>query len=216
MLTLRRPYPQVQAGARIGYGGNQMWAENENIRQCGCGPVAALDLLHYLSPDDSRSPLPLYAYNAELQMICRRYLPLIPRSGINGLMLAVGVNRLFHHRGLPYYAVWACSGGRLWERVREMLEQDIPVILAVGPNFPLVWQKNRLRFYIKTADGAFCPASAAKSHYVTVTGMDDDWLRIASWGREYYISKREYEAYIRRHSSYLFSNILYIRRKNVQ
>ena len=59
MLTLRRPYPQVQAGARIGYGGNQMWAENENIRQCGCGPVAALDLLHYLSPDDSRSPLPL-------------------------------------------------------------------------------------------------------------------------------------------------------------
>ena len=45
---------------------------------------------------------------------------------------------------------------------------------------------------------------------MTVTGMDEDWLCVSSWGNRYYISREEYRRYVRRHSSYLFSNIVYL------
>ena len=211
MLKLRRPFPRIQNNNRIAYGGNQMWADRELIRSCGCGPVAALDLLHYLCDADTRTPLPLEIYNRELNTLCRRYLPLIPHSGINGIMLAIGVNRLFRERGLPYHASWAWSGDKLWGRVREMLERDLPVILSIGPNFPAIWKKERLPFYGRRPDGSFFPASSAQSHYVSVTGLDERWARISSWGREYYINRAEYDRFIRRHSTFLFSNILYIK-----
>ena len=210
MLTLKKTYLQVENGGHLSYGGCQMRSDQAAIRKCGCGPVAALDLLHYLTDAEGCAPLPSAQYNEELRFLCRRYFPLIPNSGINGLMLCIGVNRLFRDRGLPYRTVWAASGEKLWERIREMLEHDLPVILSVGPNFPAVWEKEKLRFYIRHPNGCFRPAVSTRSHYISVTGMDDDWLRISSWGREYYISRREYEEYVRRHSAYLFSNILYI------
>lgn len=211
MLSLRRSYPGVLKSNTVSYGGSQMWSEKKIIRECGCGPVAALDLLHYLTDTDTSTPLSLDRYNEELSYLCRRYLPLIPKSGLNGLTLAFGVNRLFHERGLPYRAIWAISGSRLWDRIWEMLMHDLPVILSIGPNFPVLWQKERLCFYTRRRDGGYVPSAAAKSHYVTVTGMDPDWLRISSWGREYYISRKEYEEFVKRHSSYLFSNLLYIK-----
>ncbi len=211
MLSLRRSYPGVLKSNTVSYGGSQMWSEKKIIRECGCGPVAALDLLHYLTDTDTRTPLSQERYNEELRHLCRRYLPLIPKSGLNGIALALGVNRLFRERGLPYRAIWAFSGSRLWDRIRGMLLQDLPVILSIGPNFPALWQKERLRFYSRRHDGSYVPSVSTKSHYVTVTGMDPDWLRISSWGREYYINRKEYEEFVKRHSSYLFSNLLYIK-----
>ena len=211
-LSLRGTYPRVRNDGRLTYGGSQMLAESKLIRGCGCGPVAALDLLHYLCDGDDAPPLPLDHYNKELESLCRSYFPLIPQSGINGLMLALGVNRLFLRRHLPCRAVWAVSGSRLWERVREMLVNDLPVILSIGPNFPAVWKKDRLPFYSRRDDGSYVRSSSAKSHYVTVTGLDDEWARISSWGREYYIRRSEYDDFVKRHSSQVFSNILYIKR----
>ena len=215
MLTLRRPYPRVRKDDLLTYGGSQMLSNSALIRGCGCGPVAALDLLHYLCDEDNMPPLPIDRYNAELVSLCRSYFPLIPHSGINGLMLALGCNRLFHSRRLPYRAVWAISGNRLWERVREMLANDLPVILSIGPNFPAVWKKDRLPFYSRRDNGSFVRSSSAKSHYVSVTGLDDEWARIASWGREYYIRRSEYDDFVRRHSSHVFSNILYLKRTDL-
>ena len=214
MLTLRRPYPRVRKNDRLTYGGSQMLADTALIRSCGCGPVAALDLLHYLSDGDGAAPLPLESYNKELESLCRSYFPLIPHAGINGLMLALGLNRIFRRRHLPYHAVWAISENRLWERVREMLLRDLPVILSIGPNFPAVWKKDRLPLYSKRENGSFIRSSSAKSHYVSVTGLDDEWARISSWGREYYINRTEYDDFVRRHSSRIFSNILYIKPSN--
>jgi hypothetical protein len=94
----------------------------------------------------------------------------------------------------------------------------IPTILGyivagflIGPNFPLFWQKNELNFYAFTPGGEMRHACSIKSHYVTVTGMDDSRFRISSWGREYYIDRQEYFSYIRRHSGSLVSNIVFIR-----
>lgn len=212
MLSLRSPFPRVRRDNQIAYGGNQMWSEKKLIRSVGCGPVAALDLLRYLSGETGREPLPLAEYDGALTELCRRYFPLIPGHGINGVMLAIGLNRLFRRRGLPYRAAWAFSGDRLWERVREMLERDVPVILSIGPNFPLIWRKDRLPFYSRRADGNFVRSSSAKSHYVTVTGLDDSWVRISSWGREFFLNRQEYDAFVKQHSTPLFSNILYVKR----
>ena len=45
-----------------------------------------------------------------------------------------------------------------------------------------------------------------------VYGIDEQWLRISSWGREYYINRKEYERYTKENSSFAFSNLIYLRR----
>ena len=209
MLTLQKEYPGVVKDGRVSYGGSQMFSDSALIRGAGCGPVAALDLLRYL--EGRSAPQPLDEYQRELAKLCRFNFPLIPKRGVSGPLLALGINNLFLSKRLPYVALWVLSGAKLWARIEEQLTRDLPVILSIGPNFPAIWEKERLRFYVKCADGSFLPAVATKSHYVTVTGMDEAWLRISSWGREYYIKRAEYDEFVRGHSSYLFSNILYIK-----
>lgn len=211
MPNLKKPYVRVQRGTVLSYGGSQMWAQREAIRLCGCGPVAAFDTLLYLT-GRNREPLDEENYMRELTEITRRYFPLIKPIGINGITLALGFNRLLRKYNLPYRAFWAVSGRKFWTRVQELLDQDIPVIFSVGPNFPAVWSKHRLSFYARRSDGSYVPVSSAKAHYITATGMDETWLRISSWGREYYISRREYDEYVRTYSASLVSNILMLRR----
>lgn len=211
MIALKQPYVRVQKNGIVSYGGSQMWNESKSIRVCGCGPVAALDTVLYLS-GQSADPIPQEDYNRELAKLCRKYFPLIQPFGINGLLLAVGMNRLLRKYGLPYRSFWAVSGGRFWDRMEELLGQDIPVIFSVGPSFPAVWEKHRLTFYVKKADGSYTPASSARAHYVCATGLDEEWLRISSWGRMYYVRRDEFDDYVRKHSASLVSNILMLRK----
>ena len=53
---------------------------------------------------------------------------------------------------------------------------------------------------------------STKAHFVTITGMDEEWLRISSWGKEYFINRREYDDYVKTHSTWLVSNIGLVRR----
>ena len=214
MLMLKRPYLCIENAGRKSYGGNQMLSDCAIIRKCGCGPVAALDAVWYLEHPSSAAPLSRSEYNAMLADVTRRYFPLIPPFGINGLAFVLGLNRLLRARSLPYRALWMLSGEKLWGRVEEMLARDVPVILSVGPNFPMFWQNNRLPFYCKSADGSYRRATATKGHYVTATGIDGQWLQISSWGTLYYINRSEYEQYTHAHSSYAFSNLVYLYRYN--
>lgn len=211
MLSLQKEYVRVLRDGRLSYGGSQSWSENKTVKLCGCGPVAVLDLVLYLSGKQEK-PISLAEYNRELEKLSRSYLPLIRPFGINGLMLAAGANLLLRKYKLPYTAFWAVSGKKFWPRLEELLAQDIPVVFSVGPNFPAIWQNQRLQFYGKRADGSYYTACTVKSHYITVTGCDESWLRISSWGREYYIKRAEYDSYIREHSAALVSNILMLRR----
>lgn len=208
MIELRSPYPGVLADGLCSYGGSQMWSASVNMRQCGCGIIAAYDLVRYLKSGPDAKPMPLDDYNQRLRELNRRYFPLIPRFGINGILLVFGLNRLLRKEGLPYRAKWMASGSLLWDRVTQMLLRDIPVILSVGPNFPAIWQKHSLDFYIKTRDGRYRKAAAISAHYVTATGIDEEWVRISSWGRMYFVNRREYADFVRKHSNYLFSNIV--------
>ena len=213
MLCLNAPYLQVQYGKSLSYGGSQIRSDHAVIRKCGCGPVAAMDTVWYLEHKSETEPVEWSAYNAGLRELCRRYFPLIPPFGINGIVFVAGLNRLLRDRKLPYQAFWMLSGAKLWLRVEDMLRRDLPVILSVGPNFPAIWQNNRLPFYLRDAEGNYHPAAATKSHFVTATGIDETWVRISSWGREYYINREEYDRYTRKHSMYAFSNLVYLRNK---
>jgi len=213
MVSLERPWPEVEAGGRRLYGGSQMLSTDAVLRRCGCGPVAALDTLRYLQNDSA--VMPLADYDRALKALCPRYFPLIPPFGINGLVFVLGLNRLLRDRGLPCRAVWMVSGRKLWTRVEEQLRHDLPVILSVGSNFPLVWENNRLPLYRRLPDGSFRKAAATKGHFVTATGLDDTWLRVSSWGREYYINRKEYEHYTKEHSNYVFGNMIGLKKRKM-
>ena len=151
-------------------------------------------------------------YEELLQMLRRRYFLLFYPVGMNGIALAMGLNQAFRKNGLALSARWDMSERLLWSRIEEMLARDLPVILSIGPNFPRLWKRGKEALY-RLDNGDMRRATETRAHYVTVTGMDDNWLRISSWGREYYLSRREYENYRSVFSSALVSNIVYIRRK---
>ena len=223
MLQIRHDYISVGYAGTPSYGGSQMRASSKAMREVGCGAVAALDLLIYLNRWHAKQPCGFFRqaaedgvidadeYNELLQRLSRRFFPIIPKFGINGLMLAGGINAFCIRYALPFRATWGLGSRHIFEQIESMLRQDIPVILAVGPNFPLFWQKNDLTFYARTRAGVLGPVCGIHAHYVTVTGIDEQRLHISSWGREYYIEREEYLSYIRKHSGSIVSNIVRIR-----
>lgn len=146
-------------------------------------------------------------------MLHRAYLPLFYPFGTNGLALSLAMNRFFKRHRLPYKARWSVPKAELWQRMEAMLQQDIPVILAVGPNFPRFWQKKRANFCRATPEGSFVPTVSAMAHFVTATGLDDEWITLSSWGSRYYMSREEFARYTRECSNSLLCSILYVEHK---
>ncbi len=216
---LKNNYISVEKDGNFSYGGNQTWSENPVIKKCGCGVIGSLDVLIYLgrhhctfSKLPSEGAIALSEYDRLCTGLSKRYIPLLPPFGTNGVALACGLNLIFRKYRMPFHASWRISEKCLFGTVETMLDQDIPAIISIGANFPLVWQKNRVTFYRKDGMGIMRKAASAKAHYVTVTGSNEDWLQISSWGREYYINKAEYMQYVKKHSSSIISNVLYVDR----
>ena len=220
MLCLRHKFISVRHSGLPSYGGSQMFSENRAMRRCGCGAVSSSDLILYLAKyhDNCRiSTLPPAlladvidekAYDAFAMSLIKKYMPVIPPFGMNGLTLVLGLDLFFLRHGIPYRASWGVRRDRLWERIAEMLSADIPVILSIGPNFPRVWEKSKASLYRKgTADELF-PACTVNAHFLTVTGMDDEWLQVSSWGKLFYISRKEYEQYVTEHSNGILCSIV--------
>lgn len=221
---LRFPYPVVERDGSLSYGGNQSWFDSWIIRKSGCGAVAGTDVLLYLSlhkescatevfreAEFSNGILELEEYKDYVNYMRRHYFPIIPKFGMTGWMVVLGLNRYFRKNRIGLQAVWGLRGRNMWSRISAMLAHDIPVILMIGPNFPLVWGKHKLTFYHRSAQGEYSHSCQTKAHFVTVTGMDDTWMRISSWGQEYYINRIEYQRYVQKHSNSVISNICYIR-----
>ncbi len=214
---LKRRYAAVRIPGGYSAGGSQMWLDNKVIRKCGCGPVAAFDLFRYLTEQDAvrftGAELNKEEYCRELSRIQHRYFPLIYPSGINGFLLVAGLNRLFRDYDLPFHARWAASGNKLLERIERMLREDYPVILSVGPNFPFFWQKHGVNLYRRDRNGLVRTPAKISGHYVTVLEINEEWLKISSWGQIFEISLKEYMDYVKKHSNHLFSNIVLIEKK---
>jgi len=220
MKELNHPYVSVQTADGHSYGGDQNWSDRKVVRQCGCGVVAAADLLLYLQQNRTdvmirqlkaipkNGAVPRDSYLKLIEDLRKGFFPLIPRFGTSGVMLAAGLNGCFLSNRMGMRAKWCVQGRKLWERMEAQLGEDIPVICSIGTNIPFFWMKHRVRLYIKGADGIYRSNSSIKAHYVTVTGLDRRWMRVSSWGKEYYISREEYERYVQKYSSFLVSNMV--------
>ena len=208
MKTLEAPYLKVETEKGYAYGGNQSWLPYKFLKGMGCGLISAADVIFYL---EGKRKITEAEYVEFAKKLWKWYLPVIPGFGMNGLTLMNGLNRYFKNHGLSYRACWKISGRKLFSRIDRMLSDDIPVILAVGPNLPFVWKKEKLTFYTKDHEGNYLPAVKTKAHFVTVTGRDGRWLQVSSWGKKYNLSIREYREYVKSHSSFLVSNIIDIK-----
>lgn len=225
---LRHPYVSVERNGAASYGGNQGWSKHKFWRESACGLISGTDLLLYLEKNrkgcaagflpaakgkGKTAPIAETAYLGVMERLGWSYIPVIPKLGVVGWFLSFGLNCYFRRRGIALRSSWGVWHRRLWRRMEEMLKADIPVILTIGPNFPFRWGKHRLKLYTRGQDGEYRVSAQVSGHFVNVTGMDTEWLRISSWGREYYIRRTEYWDYARTYSSFLVCNIAYIREK---
>ena len=208
MPELKRPYPRVQYGEMSSCGGDQNWFPDANFRRCGCGVVACADTLLYLR---GRTELPQEEYIRYVNSL-RKYFPLIPYNGIDGVRLAIGMNMCLRRAELSLRALWSASGQRFWDRLEAMLADDLPVILSVGPNFPRVWGTEGLALCRGTEDGGYVGAGCVRAHFLTATGLDSERIRVSSWGQEFTIERAAYERYMRVSSTALLTNLLQLRR----
>lgn len=225
-IALKHDICSVDCALTKTYGGNQMLSDSKNIRKYGCGIVAAADFIYYVNqyhgklswpllrelPGDGAVPLDVY--RRLLTELNRRFFPIIPTKGVNCYMLAGSLSIFLRLYGAKMTALWCMSSGKLWQRVEDMLRRDLPVIISVGGNFPNLWGKERLRMYVMTPDGVLRPAGSVRAHYMTVTAMNDTFLRVSSWGRMFYISKAEFENYVRKSSGSFICNMVYIKMHN--
>lgn len=218
MTGLKNPCVCLIGPDGTDYGGSQRLLSSAVLRRCGCGIVAAADLLIYLSlyhglstplTDDIFVPeMSVRRYNDLCSRLSRSWLPVIPGLGKTGPALSLGLNSLFRKYQLPLRAVWCSSRAKLFSRIEGMLRADLPVILSIGQNFPIVWEKNHVSMRSLSPSGSISSETPVKAHYVVVTGIDDEKLRVSSWGRMYYIDRRDFMDYSRRHSLPTTCNIL--------
>lgn len=217
--SLKHPY--ISVGPRGSYGGSQASLRRKGLRQCGCGAVAMTDFLLYVSKyhhlealsTAQCDPISLSDYDALVSRLQLRYLPMVPPFGITGLSLAAGLSLYSRQHHLPLRACWGVRNRNFFSLMARMLDLDLPVIFSIGPNFPFVWQRHRLNLYRKCED-TYVAVSRVSAHFVTATGLDENWIRISSWGKEYYIHREEYTQYGRAHSLSLAHNLLWIFRKD--
>ena len=256
-LGLKNNYVTVlYEDGRVSYGGNQSWASSvslsgedwekaeqhraEQISKYGCGLISAVDIITYLENrrdgkfSDKDAYIRMEDYRRRVFEMERSGFSIWGIFGIVGTRLARLTNRYFRRHHLPYKAKWGMSGRKQIDRIRQMLEADIPATLSVGPGYG---HKERLTLYsLQLASGKveesrdrerrtevlrsgnltyiLKPVASTKDHYVTVTGIydfeDRSFFEISSWGVRYFIDISEYREYVRKYDNCIFSNIMYI------
>lgn len=219
MISLQHPYIAVQDGAKESFGGNQGWLRDcpgraALIAKCGCGAVAAADLLLYLARyHGAATPLtaPLCAgktgrkeYLDYLREVEREVARVMPAIGMTGFALAGALNRYFARHGICFRARWralSLGGASVEEQVARSLRADLPAVLTI----PGAWLRSRaLRLYRQPPDLSrgdqadplpATPYAAHCGHFVTATalaGQPAPYLVVSSWGRRYFLSLKEY------------------------
>ena len=233
VIALKHPYISVYTGGGTSFGGSQMWfgkpkserkgidalKQDNRIRCYGCGLVSALDIFDYVSASaNGRDPevMNKEQYMKHLREYDEGMFHTLYYMGIPGTKLARKLNRLFKKHNLKLKADWGVAVYELVAKLEEMIKNDLPATLSVGPAF---LKKDRLNLYKKKEkeNGVleFTVDDNTKDHYVTVTGMivgeKNRMLEISSWGRKYYIDLDEYISFVDRNDNTLFSNIVYIK-----
>lgn len=211
-------YVPVLRDSTVFYGGSQMWFPDNNkkskdyiIHHYGCGTIATADLFLYLAirKDIYRSGVTESVLQGTDSAYYKDYMSYVRKVNIYytktkrhiavlGPRIAYAFNSYARTYQFPLRARWnlSLSYYDMLERIKEMLSRDIPVILSIGPNTPLLWKNEGISFYNKDIyyekdDPSYASTSSnitnsmphptlyqyhkvknnVNSHYVTVTGL---------------------------------------------
>jgi hypothetical protein len=218
------------------YGGDQGFFDadsgipgDKKKKERGCGVIAFADLLLYLGrkPElhiketDGFQKLVLteQEYKAYFNRIYRLLGGIPFKGGVSSLFLTLRFNIMALTRGFSMFAIWGFSRKKLPRRILKMLEKDIPVILCIPMMLLPGEKKDGLRLYErqeKEGGAEYVQKAFTRAHYVMVTGVISEngrtYYEISSWGKQYYISRKEYDTLQKTHFlGSILGNILYIR-----
>ncbi|MDD3174379.1 MAG: hypothetical protein PHF63_12110 [Herbinix sp.] len=151
------------------YGGSQMWFPADHwyskdyiIHNYGCGTIATADLFLYLAQqkDALKSPATEIAFRGSNQVNYDNYDPYVRTINdqytktlriiaVLGPKIASAINTYANSYGFEFQAFWKLklTYYDMLDIMEEMLLQDIPVILSIGPNTPNLWGKKGIPFY---------------------------------------------------------------------
>lgn len=218
------------------FGGNQGWFDGAvygNLARQGCGIIAAVDTLLYISRRyDNSFQQYLYEVNdfcqnhrlAKLfmkEISIRKYDNATFAIGIIPIQISGFLNRKMGLLGRQIRFRWNGIYGHkdMYSKMKSMISRDIPVVWSL-------YSHNRtIKLYLKTDDGCYSFSGlTVNNHYVTATAVMEDgtcnhsrMIEISSWGKRYYIDFDEYLDYVGNSliSKYC-SNIIYSKtRENI-
>lgn len=228
-ISLKKNFINVY-GRRQGrtFGGSQDCFSDDrwgNLKRQGCGIIAAVDTLVYLT---GRQEISVEDYDKEVArfraerrlsgLFMREFFP--SKSGRGSF--AIGIvpyqmvgflnnNRFCQANGISLKWNGICGHKGMYQKMKEMLEDDIPVIWSLYS-----WNK-QIKLYTKVDDEFIDAGVSVNSHYVTATGIIEGltashqrMIEVSSWGKCYYIDYDEYLEYVGKSliSGYC-SNIIY-------
>ena len=218
------------------FGGNQGWFSGDkfgNLSRQGCGVIAAVDTLLYLSGCYDNS---FEKYSHEVDGFCqnRRLAKLFMKEisfrkydnfsfaiGILPIQISGFLNRQMKSAGRKIHFKWNGIHGHrdLFFKMKSMISRNIPVIWS------LYSHGKQIKLYVKNpADRFVYSGITVNNHYVTATAVYEAcskeyprMIEISSWGKRYYIDFDEYLEYVGNSLINKYcSNIIYIKtRENI-
>lgn len=191
---------------RVFYGGAQRWFGKKYVRTSGCGIIAAANLILYLQ---GKHEITVAEYMELAEELKKRIL-MIPYLGMNALMLSISMNGLLKRYGIKKKVFPKLTPIGFFKKTEKLIAAGIPVIMAIGRDFPLIWRKSRLGLYSEN-NGVKHRVKDVSAHFVTITGIDDEWLTVSSWGQKLYISRKELSDFAWKKSTWILTNIIEIK-----
>ncbi|MCR5719249.1 MAG: hypothetical protein K6F84_01665, partial [Lachnospiraceae bacterium] len=128
------------------------------------------------------------------------YLLKYPTTAWFELVSGMGVNPfsmgVFLESGLNVKAHWKNAGPNTFEIIKKQLSDDIPVPMGI---YSMDAKTKGVRLFNDVGGSPVFNNCRASSHYVTVTGVMEDFhgmrraLEISSWGKRMYLDYDEFE-----------------------
>ena len=188
---MSRPPKIIDRNGSASFGGSQMWLPDKMLLNSGCGVIAGLDAIMRLKGEES---LPKDDYINRFFDAKDYIRPIIvsknrePRNifgheflgslGVSASRFKKGIKKLAAKEGLkirlkPFRFKW-------WEKIPKYLESGDPLVMLITAPF------NNVTVVSPSGYKNMCGY-----HWVTITGIEGDTLKVSSWGWECTMSIKE-------------------------
>ena len=188
---MSRPPKIIDKNGSASYGGSQMWLPDKVLLNSGCGVIAGLDAVMRLKGEESLPkddyinrffdakdyirPIIVGKNRKSRQLFGHEFLG---SFGVSAARFKKGVKKLAAKEGLkvkvkPFRFRW-------WEKIPRYLESGDPLIMLITAPF------NNVAVVAPNGFRNMCGF-----HWVTITGIEGDTLRVSSWGWECTMSIKE-------------------------